>query len=130
MFELLVAAAILGFALTGILALYMNCIFLNHSSNDSIIAMSHAQHIMEELKAETGFTDLRNIINNGTYETFSNLHGESTTVCCCDSSGNCPGSPCPVSAQTDPQKVCVTVSWTETARAHNRNVKLQTLFTY
>ncbi len=65
--ELLLACAILAFVLTGLLSLFINCIVLNEANRNLTIATSHAQYIMEEIKA-AGFTGLETKINsnNGT----------------------------------------------------------------
>lgn len=48
--ELLIAVTILAVALTGLLLLFTNCIFLNDANRNLIIATSHAQFAMEEIK--------------------------------------------------------------------------------
>ena len=58
--ELLLAAAILVFVLAGLLALFANCLILNEANRNLIVATSHAQYIMEEIKnaAEPDFAQL------------------------------------------------------------------------
>lgn len=51
--ELLLALMILAFTLTGLLALFINCIFLNESNRNLTIAISHAQFALEDLKNTT-----------------------------------------------------------------------------
>ena len=65
--ELLLAAAILAFVLSGMLLLFTNCFVLNGTSRNLSIATSHANYIMEEIRAN-GFTGLGAKItsNNGT----------------------------------------------------------------
>ena len=48
--ELLLAAAILAFALTAILMLFINCIILNEISRSNMLAYSAIQAKMEEIK--------------------------------------------------------------------------------
>jgi len=48
--ELLLAAAILVFALSGILVLYTSCIILNDSNRNLTTALNHAQYIVEGIK--------------------------------------------------------------------------------
>lgn len=55
--ELLLAAAILVFALTGLLLLFINCILLNESSRNLSLAYNAIQTKMEEIK-NTGFPNL------------------------------------------------------------------------
>lgn len=61
--ELLLAVAILGFALSGILLVFTNCILLNAANRNLSISTSHAEYILEDIKA-AGFTGLENRINN------------------------------------------------------------------
>ncbi len=65
--ELLLAAAILAFVLAGFLALFINCIFLNESNRNLTTAVTHAEHILEEIK-DTDFDDISTDINNGNWE--------------------------------------------------------------
>jgi prepilin-type N-terminal cleavage/methylation domain-containing protein len=61
--ELLLATAILAFALTGLLLLFSNCILLNAANRNLSIATAHTEYIMEDIKA-AGFTGLEGRINN------------------------------------------------------------------
>lgn len=61
--ELLLSAAILAFALSGLLLLFTNCIVLNGVNRNLAIASNHAQYIMEEIRG-VGFTGLEVRINN------------------------------------------------------------------
>lgn len=65
--ELLLAAAILAFALTSLLVLFINCTFLNESNRNLTIATTHVQYVMEEIK-NTDFDDLQTNINNGNWD--------------------------------------------------------------
>ncbi|MDP2941112.1 MAG: hypothetical protein Q8N85_02500 [Candidatus Omnitrophota bacterium] len=64
--ELLLAAAILAFVLTGLAALFVNCIFLNEANRNLAIATSHAQYIAEEIR-NTAFSSAESAINNGAW---------------------------------------------------------------
>lgn len=68
--ELLLAAAILVFVLSGLLALFLNCLILNEANRNLTMATSHAQYIMEKIKdaADTDFTQLESRINNGDWD--------------------------------------------------------------
>lgn len=55
--ELLLAMGILAFVLTALLALFLNIMFLNDGNRNLTVAITHAQHIMEEIR-EAGFTNL------------------------------------------------------------------------
>jgi len=55
--ELLLGAAIMAFALTAFLVIFINCIFLNTSNSNQSIAVAHAQYALEEMKS-TNFTSI------------------------------------------------------------------------
>lgn len=65
--ELLLACGILAFTLTGLLALFINCSFLNEANRNSTIAMSHASYIIEEIRG-VSFTGLEARINSGDWD--------------------------------------------------------------
>lgn len=65
--ELLLASAILAFALSGLLALFANCIVLNETGRNSFIALHHAELVMEEIK-NTDFSNISNKIQNGDWD--------------------------------------------------------------
>ena len=65
--ELLLATAILAFALCAILLSYVNCFFLNESSRNLNIAISHAAYVMEEIK-NTSFSSITTNINSGNWD--------------------------------------------------------------
>ena len=65
--ELLLASAILAFALSGLLTLFANCIVLNETGRNSFIALHHAELIMEEIK-NTDFSDISDKIQNGDWD--------------------------------------------------------------
>jgi len=66
--ELLLACAIFAFALSGLLALFINCIFLNEGNRNLSAAIAHAQYVLEDIKninfANAVETRINN--NNGT----------------------------------------------------------------
>ena len=65
--ELLLASLILILALSGMLTLFVSCIFLNDASANLSTAVTHAEYILEEIR-EAGFSGLEDRINsnNGT----------------------------------------------------------------
>ncbi|MGD9015569.1 MAG: hypothetical protein PVI33_06065 [Candidatus Omnitrophota bacterium] len=65
--ELLFATAILVFALCGLLEFYVNCLFLNDSTRNLTLAMSHAQYILEEIK-DSDFISLEPAIIGGSWD--------------------------------------------------------------
>ncbi|MBN2830874.1 MAG: type II secretion system protein [Candidatus Omnitrophica bacterium] len=58
--ELLLAVAILAFAISGMLYLFVNCSFLNNSNRNLSIATSHGQFVMEGIK-NAGFLHCKKI---------------------------------------------------------------------
>lgn len=60
--ELLLAALIIVCVLVLIMENFIACVFLNETNRDYIIAISHAQYVMEEIKGKastiSGFKDL------------------------------------------------------------------------
>lgn len=69
--ELLLAAAILAFALAGTLVLLSACILLNEGNRNLSVAVTHAQYAMEELKNSNfssipGYNDVSWVWDNST----------------------------------------------------------------
>ena len=64
--EVILAAAILAFALAGLLALFISCMLLNESSRNRATAIGHAQYVMEEIK-NTNFDNIETNINAGNW---------------------------------------------------------------
>lgn len=64
--ELLLTAAILGYALSIMLMLFINTTALNQASRNLTTATIHAEYIMENLK-NTAFAQIATNINNGTW---------------------------------------------------------------
>ncbi len=64
--EVILAAAILVFALAGLLALFISCMLLNESSRNRATAIAHAQYVMEEIK-NTNFANIETNINAGNW---------------------------------------------------------------
>ena len=64
--ELLLAAAILAFTLSGLLLVFVNCILLNSANRNSTIAIDHAQFVLEEIR-DTDFSNISSGINNGNW---------------------------------------------------------------
>jgi prepilin-type N-terminal cleavage/methylation domain-containing protein len=73
--ELMVAVAILAFALTGALLTYVNCMLLNESSRNLVIAACDAQHILEEVRA-LNYAQIASY----TSPTFTNLTNETVVL--------------------------------------------------
>lgn len=129
--ELLLAAAILAFVLTGILLLFINCMLLNAANRNLALATAHAEYIMEDIKG-TDFTGLEARINdnNGTptgwdfnaaqIQSLLSAPDKSTVLDTETISTTVSGS--------DPLEVLVVVGWLDRG-AKNRNIELRTLIT-
>lgn len=65
--ELLLAAAILAVVVTGMLSLFVSCLFLNENNRNLTVASSHAQYIMEEIK-NTDFMAIKSKADNGDWD--------------------------------------------------------------
>ncbi|MBU0549139.1 MAG: type II secretion system GspH family protein [Candidatus Omnitrophica bacterium] len=65
--ELLLAAVILAFVLSGLLLLFIHCLFLNESNRNLSIAIMHAQFVMEEIRDAT-FWGIEPSITTGTWD--------------------------------------------------------------
>ena len=64
--EVILAAAILVFALAGLLSLFISCMLLNESSRNRATAIAQAQYVMEEIK-NTNFDNIETNINAGNW---------------------------------------------------------------
>lgn len=124
--ELLLTAAILAFVLTGILLIFINGIFLNEANHNLTIAASHAQYVMEELKAETSLQNIKDKIDAVTFTQFQSLPNEAISVCCCDFPCDACLDSCP--DDSDPLGVSVRVDWRDRG-ARDRYTELKTQIT-
>ncbi|MFY9402138.1 MAG: prepilin-type N-terminal cleavage/methylation domain-containing protein [Candidatus Omnitrophota bacterium] len=122
--ELLLAAAILAFVLTGLLFLFAQCSLLNEANRNKSTAVSHAEYILEDLRS-AGFTGLEIKIANGEWNlglaslqsdpfNFTALVAESIETSVFQS-GN-------------PLGVSVVVSWQDRNKK-NRSIELRTYLT-
>ncbi len=124
--ELLLAAAILAFVLSGLLLLFINCIILNEANRNLSVATSHAQYIMEEIKNAGTLQSIKAKIDSGNFTSFQVLPNENITVCCCNS----PCSSCLGSCQSagDPLGIYVRVNWKDRS-VRDRYIELKTQMT-
>ena len=113
--EVLLAVAILAFALTGLLMIFINCIFLNDANRNLTIACTHAQFAMEEIK-NTDFASIASqtwdnatIISKGLVP----LDSESIII---------------TVTETEPLDVLVTLNWKDRG-VRDRRTALETLIT-
>lgn len=113
--ELLLAAAILVFVLSGLLLLFINCLTLNESNRNLTIAISHAQYAMEEIK-NTAFAS----IQNATWDS-STISSRGLTPL--------PNESVVITVNgADPLDIITTVNWKDRG-ARNRSMALETLIT-
>jgi Tfp pilus assembly protein PilW len=127
--ELLLAAAMLVFVLSGLLLLFTNCILLNEANRNLAIASSHAQYVMEEIK-NADFSTVKASINSG------NWNWNRQTIlskCLTTSNGECVALDSEAlyvtpPAGTDPLEVEITVTWQDRG-GKPRNLLLKTLLT-
>jgi prepilin-type N-terminal cleavage/methylation domain-containing protein len=105
--ELLVAAAILAIAVSGLLALLITCVLANKSNNNLVVATNDAQYVLEAMKG-LSYGDVSSC--NYTPPALSNLTDEQITVACTD--------------ETSMTKITVTVQWKE--RDVQKNLQLST----
>ena len=124
--ELLLAAAILTFVLCGLLALFVNCLFLNEGNRNLTTAVAHAQYIMEEIRNEDSLQDIKDKIDGGNFTEFQDLPNENMSVCCF----NPPDTSCLAFCQDggDPLGIYVRIDWKDRGR-RDRYTELQTLIT-
>jgi Tfp pilus assembly protein PilV len=116
--EIMLAAAILAFALVGILLLFVNCSLLNEASRNLTRAASHAQFVMEDIK-NANFATLKSNIESGIWNwdinqiegnELSPLDNQTIVTQC---------------VGTDPLSITVTVSWQD----HRQRAREYTLDT-
>ena len=122
--ELLIAAGILAVALVGLLALFVNCIFLNESNRNRTVAMTHTQLAMEEVK-NTLFSSVVGTYNGvcwyalaGTLDDYGLTPLSNEQICFTAAA-----------VTADELQVTVTTSWSERSNLLNRSMVLETLIT-
>lgn len=115
------AAAILIFALSGLLVLFITCAFLNQTNRNLTTAITHAEYVMEEIK-DTNFTNIQANINNGIWDWDSQgITDEGLTAITGESIDAAVSG-------TELLDVTVTVSWMERGSpVGTRSVALETL---
>ncbi|UCC95309.1 MAG: prepilin-type N-terminal cleavage/methylation domain-containing protein [Candidatus Omnitrophota bacterium] len=131
--ELLLAVAILAFALTSLLAEFFACFLLNEANRNLTTAVTHAQFVMEDIRDENVLATIRNNIDTGLWDwdtdlEFTNnglerLSGEAIDACCYNTGNgtcetNCPG--------LDLLPIRVRVDWQDRG-PRNRNITFETL---
>ena len=64
--ELLLAAAIMAFALSGLISLFISCNNLSEANRNLSAAASHVQFVMENIK-DTPFANIKTLIDGGNW---------------------------------------------------------------
>jgi prepilin-type N-terminal cleavage/methylation domain-containing protein len=133
--ELLIAAAIFAFTMSGILLMFINCAFLDKANRNKSIATIHAEFVMEDIMEYMRSSDIGPLQTqieaplvawNWNSSTIGNklgcpspyvypcvLNSESITTSCVHNS--------------NPLDITVTVSWKDRAQTNTRSLALETL---
>lgn len=119
--EIILATAILAFALAALLALFVGCMLLNDSSRNLTQATAHAQLVTEEIR-NADFSTIASRINSGNWDWDSSAINAQGLVALRNESLDAQAS------GTDPLEVTITASWQDRS-GRNRQVELETLFT-
>ena len=107
--ELMVAAAILVIVISGLLFTFINCMLMNESNNNLVIAVNDAQYLLEQVKG-LAYANINN-------STLANLHNETVLYNGTITAGV-------TELETNLKEVTVNVTWTEKGR--NRAFSLPT----
>lgn len=122
--ELLLAAAILAFVLCGILILFVQCSFLNETNRNLVIATSHIQYIMEEVR-NTSFSQIEAKIDNGDWDLgMGDIESEPYNL----TPLNNESIDTEVTQSGDPLGISMTLGWND-RRQRARSLTLNTLLT-
>lgn len=106
--ELLFTSLILLITISGLFLAFVNCIFLNESNNDLVLAANDAQYVLEQVKA-VNFSGIDSYVP----PVFTNLNNE-----------NIP-APVVTNISSRVKQVTVNVNWTD-KRRRSRNFSLST----
>ena len=117
--ELLIAAIIMAVAFLMILTIYANCSYLDEASRNLIVATSHADFVMEDIR-NTTFSNISTNISNG------NWNWNSTNITAAQLTPMNNESIATQVSGTNPLDVTVTVTWRD-SQQKNRTKVLETL---
>jgi Tfp pilus assembly protein PilV len=109
--ELMITFVILLVAILGLLALLMNCIFMNELNNNLVIGVNDAQYVLEQIK-NLSYSQISSYVNNFNPSQFTNLNSEQVTFPTANIGANI-------------AQITVRVSWQE--RSRNKYTELSTL---
>ncbi|MGD9015046.1 MAG: hypothetical protein PVI33_03375 [Candidatus Omnitrophota bacterium] len=120
--ELLLAVAILAFVLSGMIILFVNCLFLNEANRNLTQSISHAQYVMEDIK-NTYFSGIKSMIDNGDWDwNTTDITANGLVALVNESIDTSRG------LTNNPIEVTVSVQW-EDRRQRPRQTELRTLIT-
>ncbi|OQB12858.1 MAG: hypothetical protein BWY16_00355 [Candidatus Omnitrophica bacterium ADurb.Bin205] len=119
--ELLLAVAILAFAMSGMLYLFVNCSFLGNANRNLSLAVSHGQFVMEDIKAAE-FSGLQESINAGVW------NWDAATISAKGLTALNNESIITASTGVEPLHIVVTVLWKDRGSI-DRSFVLETLIT-
>jgi len=134
--ELLIAAVIFAFAMSGILLMFINCAFLDQANRNKSIAATHAEFVMEDIMEYMKSGDIGPIqdeIDSGAWDWNSSTTPPIGNYLGCASPYvypyvlNSESITTTYVTETNPLDVTVTVSWKDRAQANLRSLTLETL---
>jgi prepilin-type N-terminal cleavage/methylation domain-containing protein len=121
--ELMLASLILAVVLTALLTLFTNCKIITQQNRDDLVAVNHAEYILEDIKAASfpptvSDWNLDTDDLSGPPYNFTTLTNETVSVTSVDKG-----------TSYDLLEVNVTVSWNDLKTRRSRNFVLSTLIT-
>ncbi|MBU1912315.1 MAG: prepilin-type N-terminal cleavage/methylation domain-containing protein [Candidatus Omnitrophica bacterium] len=134
--ELLIAAAIFAFVMSGVLLMFINCAFLDQANRNKGIATTHAEFVMEDIMEYMRSGDLvplQDEIDSGEWYWDSSTTPPIGNYLGCTSPYvypyvlNSESITTTYVTETNPLDVTVTVSWKDRAQANPRSLTLETL---
>ncbi len=124
--ELLIAAAIFAFAMSGILLMFINCAFLEQTNRNKSIATIHAESVMEDIMEymrNNELSSLQDDIDLGEW----NWDSDTIVSKCSTVINDSESITTTYVTATNPLDITVTVSWKDRAQTNTRSLKLETL---
>jgi hypothetical protein len=122
--ELMLAAAILAFVLSGLLLVFVNCFFLNDANRNLSVASSHAEFVLEQIKNQsfTSYSLIAGAIASGTWDLTASQINASTAL---EALSNESITVTYTNVSSDLMNVVVEVHWQD-RRQRERNITFET----